>query len=1085
MKSFYLFLGLFLLISIAVSQSAEAFNLVPAGLTSAIEHVRKMKHSGTSRKVIADYVTKTVMNRLTFLNHFANRMSSDPKLIKKLKFFNTWRDKGNMVDDTYSAAVWAWTNRMGQCNEGASTAFHILAMAFESTDEITTVTKGDHRFVILGNIKMLPGSFSPDDLRKLDDTYIVDPWGGVSFSAKDLSFVDWFQYGHGFKIATTKYRFYKKKYDNWLAWCRKNPVAYQKWLHGLSNKAAEEKIEQKDSMYFMLDQYRKKFNELKASIEKNFKKGKTILNDVKSDMRYAGTVKSAQKEYETIIRVLVDQGKSYCDDVGKKYKKIIALSAAMEDGEALVNDRINLAKDRAATCKTEADGVFIKNNYQAAQDAFATMKTAKDAAFEILVDIHIKLEQIKKINKDLSRTYNSNEWKKQRHLHGKLLKGISGNLGLLDTGIEDAEGFLKDVQALKARIEDSRNFNIQEFPGAQADYDQFISEVSSIQLNYVIDRSRLYDLNQDYQTQQTALDFPDVHDSWLFKRVDPPLINCLSKKQSEKVMDKINEAFLRGLLVLKTSDYLRDGCKVKVAGQEPPNDSNDSSPNSPSVVADGSTPEPPAAASGNTNIPDSSSNSMGGLIISGPTEVVAGKGVTYTACDGTGIPYTSGRFSWGFSDESVISLGKSGNPVSGAGFKAGKVTIFVHYDGGDIYSGTAWLDVRIKAKENNLFGTTGGEDSEDNGNDQGDLFSSSGGEQTSDGSSLFSSAGGENNQAGTSDQDGEKNRYKNQCNRLLNNISSALDRGDTDSAQSFTNQAAALDCNIDPLILAQVKNIEKDKKEQREQQLSAIALEKERQEEECRKIRLNILAAIKQKNESALQNLAGAAVNAGCNENIAGINQIIAGIKEEKRQQQAQNNRPRQPQNQTNWMHVMNAIVKGVKDVQNGHRKPSGGGSQPLPTADSVWQSHNAGSGSNNGQNNVGQKPGNSFLRKPAFCGKWIMILKVISNNDRNIYAEKIGTTKREYLNVMILNNSIHFATSLGGAGFEEPFNSANNISVTHRWLFRVVNNKSPRILNLSLSGNKLTGSFIANHFHGLKNEYTTKYSITGIKKKN
>ncbi len=946
MKLFYLFLGLFLLTSLAVSHSAKAGSPVPAGLTSAIEHVKEMKRSGASKKDIAAYVTKTVANRVTFLNHASERWKSlkgDADIKKQLQRFDAFWDQGNLAADEFSAAAWVWVNRIGQCNESASTAFHILVMAYESVGEITTVSKGDHRFVILGDVKNIPNPFSADDLRKLDNTYIVDPWDAVSFSTKDLSFFDWYQHGNGNVINTRKYKFYKQKYDQWLTWCRKNPVKYQKWLYGLYDQEADEKVKHKDDMNFQLDQYRKEIDELKTLIEQIVQKGRTILRKARYNIRSVRAIELELKKYKLLIYSLVDHGDNFCDESRLLHKKIITLATTVEDEEAIVNNKIDLARERKANCKTDADTVFIKDNYLAAQEALAIMKTAKEAAFETLVDINIKREQIKKNNDELSRRYDDKWWKEQTRQNSEILETIPPFLDPLETGLKDAKNLALKRKDLKKKIEDGKQFYIQYFPASKAKFDQLIKEVSSINLYYVISTAELDDLQQKYQTGQTVSDNL-LEDNYRVLGGGPPLVSCFSDKASKKEMDKINAALSRGLHVLKTSDYLRDGCQVVTEVQEPENDS-DGSPAQPPVADDGAAPGTPDADSGNGTGQSTSSNSMGGLIISGPAKLVAGQGVTYTACDATGTPYRSGSFSWGISDESVMSLGKSGNPVTGSGFKAGMVTIFVHYDGGDIYSGTAWLDVRIKEKKNNLFSTSGGEDSENLGNGQGDLFSSSGGEQTSDSSSLFSSAGGENNQAGTPGQDGEKNKYKNKCTQLLNNISSALGSGDTDGAQSFTNQAAALGCDIDPLMLAQVENIENEKKEQRAQQLADIAREKKRQKEACRKIRLDMIAAINQKNVGALQNLAGMAANAGCNINTSRINQVIADIKEEKRQQQAQqqaqNNRPRQPQNQTNLMDMMNAIVKGVNDIhQRDPIKPSGGGSKPLPSAGSVWQSH-------------------------------------------------------------------------------------------------------------------------------------------------
>ena len=178
MKVFYWFLGLSFLISISVNQSVEASNPIPVGLQSAIEHVKKMIRSGASKKDIAAYVTKTVANRVMFLNHTSKRIDSvmgDAKLEKKLERYDAFLKSGMLSTNTFSAAAWTWENRMGQCDDSANTALHILIMAYESNSEVTTIDLKyggkDHRFIILGDIKNIPNPFSPDDLRKLDDTY--------------------------------------------------------------------------------------------------------------------------------------------------------------------------------------------------------------------------------------------------------------------------------------------------------------------------------------------------------------------------------------------------------------------------------------------------------------------------------------------------------------------------------------------------------------------------------------------------------------------------------------------------------------------------------------------------------------------------------------------------------------------------------------------------------------------------------------------------------------------------------------------------------------------------------------------------
>jgi len=94
----------------------------------------------------------------------------------------------------------------------------------------------------------------------------------------------------------------------------------------------------------------------------------------------------------------------------------------------------------------------------------------------------------------------------------------------------------------------------------------------------------------------------------------------------------------------------------------------------------------------------------GGLTIAGPTRAVTGEGVSFTACNGAGDPYTSGSFSWNISREDIMSLQRSGNPVSGSVFKAGKATVMVKHEGR-----LAFLDLVIEAKVPDITGLSAGE----------------------------------------------------------------------------------------------------------------------------------------------------------------------------------------------------------------------------------------------------------------------------------------------------------------------------------------------------------------------------------------
>jgi len=926
MKVLQWFIGFFFIILIAISQSVEADNIIPPSLQSAIETVKKMKRSGASKKDIATFVTNTVSNRLTFLNHkFFQKDGSvfvKDEIEKKVKYFNTWREMQDDRSTSYTAysaiAIWAWENRMGQCDEAASTAFHILAMAYESTKEIIPVNMPNHRFVIFGDTN-IPNPFMKNDLHKLDNTYIIDPWDGKSFSTKDLSSTDVFQNGKGNPQGVGSYRAYLHRYNKWLNLVKENPVKYQKWLHGLSDTAAEDKVEDKDSMNFMLDQYRKEINQLNALKKQIVQSGNASLEKIRTEIRLIARIHSDAKIVEPLISAFVSQGKDICIKVEKLHQKILALSSAMEDGETLVNTRINLAKGRRKNCQSDADGVFITNNYHAAQDAYAIMVSAQKGAFETLVDIKINLEQIKKVNNELSQ-FDRKWWKNLVRENDEALEVVAHGIEQLKEVLKAVNEFPTKVQNLKKNIESAKQHYIQYFPASKGDFDQLMSEVSSIRLYSEVSDIALDDLEQMYQEiGQTPLHILRGKIS-RFQGGNLQVVRCLAIETSTKVMDKIDETFLRGQLEVNNSKYLLEGCKEKTVAQAPSGTPTDT----PSPSTGGSTPGI------SVTDPATSSNVIGGLMIAGPAEVTVGDGVTYTATDRAGKIYTEGSFVWSVNDRGVVNLGESGNPVSGSAYKAGTFVLMLKHDGA-----TVFLDVRIKEEENNLFGTTGGENSETG---QGDLFGTFGGETTTDNASQVVTVNCDHIPGSTAVQGkcictGDFILSPSvgrciSCAKYYQVSKSAIDDGELDAAQAILNEARA--CTS---WTSEVQGL----------------INSGRQDQLCNSIAGNLQAVCQANDVMAIHGFMTEANQNNCiidgglwewgNTLITEHNQKVEDERiAQNSQQQSQASQPQQPQNQASWMDVFHTVVKGVEEVKkNRDKKPA---KPSFPTSSDIFNQH-------------------------------------------------------------------------------------------------------------------------------------------------
>ncbi len=198
-----------------------------------------MHQGGQPRADIAAFVTRVVSGHILSLNRsYPGRDRLDSYTLQTLRRrFETWSNAGANVDAPYAAADWAWKNRMGHCAENAHSAFHVLAMALRSTDELCEVKCGDHQYVLWGNVSRLKQDISLSDLQRLENTYVVDPWDDFCVSTKDLAWYNYYQTKFGAQAISQLLKFSYDKYDRmfrqWTAECERNPEVYRAWLTGL------------------------------------------------------------------------------------------------------------------------------------------------------------------------------------------------------------------------------------------------------------------------------------------------------------------------------------------------------------------------------------------------------------------------------------------------------------------------------------------------------------------------------------------------------------------------------------------------------------------------------------------------------------------------------------------------------------------------------------------------------------------------------------------------------------------------------------------------------------------------------------
>ncbi len=227
-----------------------AIGVLSAGLVSAqyqdfadinelIRTVQSMNQGGQPRADVAAFVTRVVSGHIISLNRsYPGRDSLEGYTLQTLRRrFEAWSNAGVNVDAPYAAADWAWKNGMGHCAENAHTAFHVLAMALRSTDELCEVKCGDHQYVLWGNVSGLKQDISLSELQRLENTYVIDPWGDFSVSTQDLAWYNYYQTKFGTQAVSQLLKVSFEKYDRmfrqWVAESQRNPDAYRAWLTGL------------------------------------------------------------------------------------------------------------------------------------------------------------------------------------------------------------------------------------------------------------------------------------------------------------------------------------------------------------------------------------------------------------------------------------------------------------------------------------------------------------------------------------------------------------------------------------------------------------------------------------------------------------------------------------------------------------------------------------------------------------------------------------------------------------------------------------------------------------------------------------
>lgn len=159
------------------SRAREGINLI------AIQTAR-LKDVGATDIHIAKFVNREVGDRIAARNNFwKNPLTTTVHQIADYTNyidtdFGKWRDSALMAYDT--TAIWAWNNRVGQCEEFGCTVYYILKTAGIQC-EICSGTNNDHQFVVMNVDKAMideKTGYLKDSRKWPENALVIDAWQG-------------------------------------------------------------------------------------------------------------------------------------------------------------------------------------------------------------------------------------------------------------------------------------------------------------------------------------------------------------------------------------------------------------------------------------------------------------------------------------------------------------------------------------------------------------------------------------------------------------------------------------------------------------------------------------------------------------------------------------------------------------------------------------------------------------------------------------------------------------------------------------------------------------------------------------------
>lgn len=416
-------------------------------------------------------------------------------------------------------------------------------------------------------------------------------------------------------------------------------------------------------------------------------------------------IKAAKEELKHLLPV-PKRAATFCEDAKKTRKNIDTISYEIEQGKGHIESSITIAKQRFNLCKTANDEVFIKSNYYVAQDYLSRLKLAYNDIEKNLELLALKLDAFKTTNASTTPVYKQllKDKKTYYDYDGDINaceKRFNKTLPEIKKDILNLQAehkkfyqkyeifFHKNTTRLNNRLVDIHKNRLNDVRKYAKDLESFLTSINALLMDYDY-------LNENYKKTISKYDrYPTI--DWPRGIVE---VYCMRLEPSGEKVKIAGKDYLYARDLVQSNSSLMSSCREKT---------------SPPVVklpkTNTGTPTAPPITSTNTN----PYNAYDVARIVGPTQLYVGDAVTYTAINPNNLNavYTTGSFTWNNTRQDLLSLGGSGNTVTGVAMKPGKFTLQLTYG----ERGVAYLDgeIKQKKKKKNIFNMSSIDKAEDKG----------------------------------------------------------------------------------------------------------------------------------------------------------------------------------------------------------------------------------------------------------------------------------------------------------------------------------------------------------------------------------